>query len=466
MMKSIIIDGETISTVSISSLDFQTNIKRILTYIKKDILPTTENIQKLYACTFLVDKLYGYYNIKKDDNDFIIKTYSSIIIDDKTINEPIKTRHSHFRNAKNSFMISNNLYNEHNKEGTLFKLNVNTYFQILKHLLRCDIYISAETNLIVNIHNELETIFANPITSLFVKMEIADIFINSGRIIRGNELLQIIRRENGIRPEIRKNKNVFGDSQNVHNSTINQTVISVGSNLIKYISNVISIGGEIIRNVKDKNPIKINNIDIQFLSDFLCFNIDEFNECFLKIHDELVNEVDLEQVQLHLQHIYPESSIFIKACIERISMETTIFEHFTLLTLFNALWKFISIHKYSIELKNRLVEEMKEMYNYCTTGHLSRLINTIQGFTVIDDLQIKISSKDQIKASVTAYLSKCLETAPDEILDNMLDTDKTLFTNYVLKLVEQNYNTWYNDYGDDFKIYIKDIINEYTNGSK
>ena len=44
------------------------------------------------------------------------------------------------------------------------------------------------------------------------------------------------------------------------------------------------------------------------------------------------------------------------------------------------------------------------MTKYCTTGHLSRLINVLQGYTDDKKLSIVISDEQQIKAVIYNYL--------------------------------------------------------------
>ena len=149
--KTFKIDGREFSTNSVSSLDFSKNIKYILNYLKNKT-PKNEieinnilngsiiehnsiNINKLTACYFLCEKLYGYYNIQKYDLEYIIKLYSNILIFDKYISEPLKIIHSRFRNIDMSYNISKNLYDEVNNRNNNFTLNRSIYFQVLHPFL-------------------------------------------------------------------------------------------------------------------------------------------------------------------------------------------------------------------------------------------------------------------------------------------------------------------------------------------
>ncbi len=494
--KTFKINGKEFSTNSVSSLDFSKNIKYILNYLKNKT-PKNEieinnilngsivehnsiNINKLTACYFLCEKLYGYYNIQKYDLEYIINLYSNILIFDKYISDHIKIIHSRFRNIDMSYNISKNLYVEVNNSNNNFTLNRSIYFQVLKHLLRCkDIVNKFDYEIVDTIFEELETFFIDDRLDIREKMEIADIFINYGKIIRGNEMLNIVRRQqeiiyinNNIINNINNNNVIYNDSQNVHDTSINESVKKACRELINSVDNIRVIFKHIkeeIEKMNEKNEeelmilIKdlINEKDKKFIYDLLY--IEESEHDYYKIfntYDFLDKEIDLEIVEKELCSGKTDIEHIINV-IKRIEIETTYFDTFSLYQLFQSLWKFIILHKNSKDLKERLIEEMVEMDGYCTTGHLSRLINTIQGFTNIQKLHIKISDKEQIKSSVTIYLSKKLEDAPEEVLDNMLDEDKSIFGKYVLNIINKNFENFYKDYNDDFIKHIVDILKEY-----
>jgi hypothetical protein len=113
-------------------------------------------------------------------------------------------------------------------------------------------------------------------------------------------------------------------------------------------------------------------------------------------------------------------------------------------------------------IQQRLIEELLEMTHYCSSRILTGLINVMQGFTDDPDYCMKIDLKDQCKAVIYNYINKCLQECEDEeVLDGMLD-----YTPKYLKFVKDNINKkmfeWKREYGDDWFMLIKPVVNEYV----
>ena len=120
------------------------------------------------------------------------------------------------------------------------------------------------------------------------------------------------------------------------------------------------------------------------------------------------------------------------------------------------------------EVLNRLGEELAEMANYCSSGLLGRLVNSIQGFTDGDKrLEIRISNREQIKTVVYSHLNKALQECEDEdIMDGMMTGTKKFLT-FVRKEIANNIEKWRKEYADDednnFTKQVTEVVNEYTN---
>ena len=138
--------------------------------------------------------------------------------------------------------------------------------------------------------------------------------------------------------------------------------------------------------------------------------------------------------------------------IDRIEIDTARFSHgddrFSLYNVFSNLWVFITRHKQQDYLKTRLLEELNEMHSYCSTGHLSRLINVIQGYTEDPKLCIKISEQSQIKAVVSVILEKILSNAPEDVMDSMIG-DQTLFAQFIVNEVNKKLPKLMEEYASD-----------------
>lgn len=67
-------------------------------------------------------------------------------------------------------------------------------------------------------------------------------------------------------------------------------------------------------------------------------------------------------------------------------------------------------------LEKRFVDALIEMGDTCTTGHVSRLAQVMDGF----GLEIKISYRDQIKSNVSGRIQALVRDEPDETVRDML----------------------------------------------
>lgn len=173
----------------------------------------------------------------------------------------------------------------------------------------------------------------------------------------------------------RKNT-VYTDTQNVHNNMINESVINISKKM-------------------QTNP---------------------------SIMTRLIN------IQVELQENYKDYEVNkekILSSLERINNDSAVFKDgITINETFNKITNYISNSPYRKELIQRLAEELVDMNGLCSTGHLSRLINVIQGFPdTPEDLKIKINPKDEIYASIQTYLNSEIQNSEnsEQLLDYMID---------------------------------------------
>ena len=324
---------------SINTIDFKEKKKNLVCMLL-DI--ETSYMVRLKIANFFCNKLAMIYRIPLDLSDILIKSVHDIVY--HGIELPIQARlvYLRFQNEIIPYKTSIKLY-EDNVRTVLDHIS---YFQILKYILRNSL---ATVDTIQMILDEFEVIFANNNVNEYIKMEIADIFILNRREQRGNDMLAILR---GYRVGITSSnkRTVYDDSQNVHDTRINKSVLKAACKLIEIYSQV------------------------------------EFNEDLVK--NELIS-------------MSPVSEEAVKKVFGRIEIDTSRFSYkensFSLYILFSNLWRYICLHEHKNELKVRLLEEIISMSLYCSTGHLSRFVNVIQGYTDDPDLCIRISSFDQIK---------------------------------------------------------------------
>ena len=235
--------------------------------------------------------------------------------------------------------------------------------------------------------------------------------------------LQNPMRDAGSAIVIPKKDTVYDDSQNVHNTKINQTVITAVKALFKRYEDVLRVEENQVRHI---------------------------NYC-------------LDNVQEILVRKYPIHRSVITESVEYVKHSTASFYGIGISEVFLSIWLWISEQKDHVsELEQRFIEEMKEMKGYCTTGHLARLVNVIQGYTEEKELCIRISDKDQCKAVVRHYLSEELKNCKDEkVLEGIIGDDKTLYVKFIRQAVAKKLMEWQKDYGEESLENIAELVNNF-----
>ena len=211
--------------------------------------------------------------------------------------------------------------------------------------------------------------------------------------------------------------NIYEDSQNVHNSTVNNSVIKAAITLCTIYKNV---------------------------------NTSEHVKLISAILSEKYGEK------------YNDTMKFIKE-------NTWVHEDFTLRDLLKSVWCWMN--DYSAlnptlydDLLVRFTTELDDMNGKCTTGHISRLINVLQGFTQDSNLIIKISDKDQYKSVISYYLNGSLSECTDEAVHDEVTKFGPNFKRFVISKIKEILPVWEKEYGKEMITQIPDILNNFMGG--
>jgi len=101
------------------------------------------------------------------------------------------------------------------------------------------------------------------------------------------------------------------------------------------------------------------------------------------------------------------------------------------------------------ELLQRLCEELKDMSGTCASGHLSRLVNVLVGYH--PSINILISEHERIKASFSQLLQKMLYDEEDS--DNLLiEMTTPSVNNLFVKFVQQHTNKMITKMGENLNL--------------
>jgi hypothetical protein len=166
-----------------------------------------------------------------------------------------------------------------------------------------------------------------------------------------------------------KGKTIFDNKQNVHVKEIEKSVMVI-LETICYV------------------PI------VKFDDDFI--NFDYVDKEIQKLIDDDTN--DKEKILISLNRIRMDRTLYSVLCI-------------TLSVVMVKLWSYICSNENKDEMQKRLLQELEDMAGTCSSGFISRLVNTISGF---GDLSIKISFEDQIVSNFSARLNSYAQKICDD----------------------------------------------------
>ena len=412
-----IINSKNLNDCVIDSLDFKVKTKKLLKMLKKE---NTDPVGKIKIADFLCNRLSDVIVLSLDKREIIIKELFPVIYNGTNLILPIRLRYLRFRNENVSYQLSCDLFRGDIKS----RMQIVPYFQILHFILKCYL---AQNEIKQLILDEFENIFSHEDTDMYTKMQIADIYILNERFQRGNEMLNEIRNEeyvinhnqhlhgNNDIGDAKNSDTIYDDTQNVHDEYVNKSVLIAFINLINTYT------------AQEFNPEEVKKVLTSSVSGY----------------DTVIDTV-LERIEIDTSKFTFELSTF------------------SLHNAFSSLWIFINQHEHKEELYKRLVEEMVSMEKYCSTGHLSRFINVIQGFTKHEALCIKISDEKQIQSVIFNFLDKKLINSPNEVQESMMETCGYKFYDYITLTINNEIDKWIEEYGD-IKTYIVSTIQKYSN---
>lgn len=250
---------------------------------------------------------------------------------------------------------------------------------------------------------------------------------------RGVETNRLLRNNNNIsKPKL---NTVYSDSQNVHSTKINNSVNKAIQTLYQMFKAQIQSENEDTVAEKEEN--------------------NHFNKLNMT-----------REIQTYLLQTYSTQTELIKESIEYINNSPATFtsDMIGMIDCFLCVWLWIvNQDNHKNELEKRLLEEFREMRGQCATGHVSRLINVLQGFTDNQDLIVQISDTEQYTSVIKTFLNKKLSECDDEKIHEQMITGGEHFVSFIKKQIQLQEPLWIKEYGTEIKLYIPSIVNIYTN---
>ena len=280
-------------------------------------------------------------------------------------------------------------------------------------------------------YTTLKSFILNKKLSVDVRMDAVDVLLQFGNK-KMNEFARKMVVSIGYNGSFEKT--IYNHSQNVHQRSIEKSVVKILKQLKQYNS--------------DRKTLSQQRPSIKHV-------YKDINNCITKNNisnsDKILVQVALNRILID-QGIYGELGMSLQGILLDI-------------------WIYITHHTYRLELEKRLVEELIEMSGKCSSGYASRLVNTLSGF---GDFAIQISYEDQISAYVMNTFNKIIKNIKDislkeQIVIEMMTNDLSK-KKHLLKVFRENlptiqqtlYNKFKHDLTNtDFQLYFKKAILRY-----
>ena len=104
---------------------------------------------------------------------------------------------------------------------------------------------------------------------------------------------------------------------------------------------------------------------------------------------------------------------------QRVIIDTSRYEGLSMCDIMLYVWERIIQSNNKEELIKRLIEELSDMNNSCSSGHISRLLNVLSGF--FEDIKpVQISYEEQLKSNVFGRYTNVLRTLDEKMRDDVL----------------------------------------------
>lgn len=390
-------------------LSLENKTAELLRYEMIDMFEDTEFVKNCYVKLHKnITYLFPNYKPKATDSRFWREVLRRLSYDDLRL--IYKDKHTDtecgfdkfLKNAQLAFLFYNNNY-------TYYKILSGQYL-LQKCSLAPSLSLSVQEHILSFAHdNELD--YDRRADAADVLLRLGNKDMQEG----GRAIIIELGRVNG---EVRT---VFDNAQNVHNEEVEESVAEA----LEFLSTLPV-------HTINKTPIDFDYVNTQI-------------ENMLK-KKEKEKEHIIDYPDLHRQ-IQKEKSEKIRLAMNRIQMDRALYSKFnsSLLNILLKVWTYMASDKENFEeMCTRLLEELEEMSNTCSTGYASRLINVISGF---GNFNIRISYEDQIIANFTGRINAKARHIQDE---------DSPFRNERLKDVIE---LWLNSDGEDVKKILEKQLN-------
>lgn len=229
----------------------------------------------------------------------------------------------------------------------------------------------------------------------------------------------------GVAEDINMNEDLRADASDICLRYGSEKTRDIAMNVI------IALGGEDNNNIF-KNKQNVHNIhiekSIQEIVDKLCnyhpkekknYRFSDTKDCILR----LINDEEKELKEK------------VEGSLVRISLDRALYgnSNMSLSNILLKVWAYIQDSPFKEDLEKRLIEELYESNNKCSTGFCGRIVNTLSGYD--ESMSITMSFEDQICSNLEGRLNnKIREIEDDEYMEKVLNEMTIPVIKYHLRL--------------------------------
>lgn len=181
------------------------------------------------------------------------------------------------------------------------------------------------------------------------------------------------------------NKNIYNNKQNIHSINIDKSVKPFFEKLI-----TIDFDSHIPSNTDDENIHKTITEIIE-----TCKNVIENNKM----------NVSIEKIERTIQRFILDNNVYTEKFLSLLHL------------LFRCYFYIMITNGGNEELQKRFVEEMAEMADTCSTGHLVRLANIFSGF----DTSMFMDVEEELKACIFHRLTNIINSKPESVKEKIYE---------------------------------------------
>ena len=207
-------------------------------------------------------------------------------------------------------------------------------------------------------------------------------------------------------------KNIYNNKQNIHDSSIDTSIkkiidVIMSTDLENNNLSYDKLCNEIIKLFCIQNNIELTeeNLNISKMYDFK--NASKETD-FIQLtteDDYIISKENYEKIPNNMFDLN-----VIKSSLGRFQLDRSINNNVQNKQLFIQVWNVINCHKDKDELIKRLFQELIEMNDTCSTGHVSRLANIFSGFELNGEIiKLNIDCKSEMFAVTMAKINKLVE---------------------------------------------------------